>query len=129
MPARKTPEDWKERTIAVLRAAARCGSVIRGAHAVGERRPQLIEDARRLAERLEIESMTASPASDPYRYNKACALAADALEGKPVERPVSNPAASPPTSADAPPHERDGVQASHPNTQAPSRSGRTQGAA
>lgn len=68
--------------IAVLRKGAELGGPGRGAHAIGEKRPQLIEDATRMAEAVELEMIQASPMTcDPYRFCKACAIAADRLEG------------------------------------------------
>lgn len=79
MPARKSPADWKPRTIALLRKAAELGGVVRAAHAIGEKRPQLIEETIAMSERTQIELFEAGE-HGPLTYNKACALAADRLE-------------------------------------------------
>jgi hypothetical protein len=81
MPARKSPADWKPRTIALLRKAAEVGSIRAAAHAVGEKREPLIDDAQHAAERVELEMIHAEPGTcDPRRYLKACAEAARRME-------------------------------------------------
>lgn len=77
MPGRKTPEDWKPRTIALLRKAVECGGVIRAAGHIGEKREQLIEDTVRIAERTAVELMKAG---SYVSYNESCRVAADRLE-------------------------------------------------
>jgi hypothetical protein len=78
MPGRKAPDDWKPRTIALLRRAVECGGVRRAAGHLGEKRQQLIEDTIMLAERTELELMRAGTW---VSYNDSCRVAADHLEG------------------------------------------------
>lgn len=77
MPRRKTPDDWKPRTVALLRKAVEVGGVIRAAGHIGEKREQLIEDTVRIAESTATELMEAG---SYVSYNESCRVAADRLE-------------------------------------------------
>ncbi len=79
MPARKTPANWKPRTIALLRKAVETGSVRRAAGALGERREQLIDETIRIAEGLATELLTSC---HYVSYPEACRIAAELLEAK-----------------------------------------------
>ena len=80
--ARKLPDDWRDRVIAVLRAAFEMKRNPRyGAAKIRERDERIVELALAEIERVELELIRSEPmVSDPYRYARACGVAADRLE-------------------------------------------------
>lgn len=82
MPSRKLRGNWCDRVVAVLRAAAEIKrSPVYGAAKIGERDEKIVDMATREAERVELEMIRAEPmVSDPFRFSKAVAIAADQLE-------------------------------------------------
>lgn len=79
MSRRKHPPDAKPRMIALLRKAAELGGVYRAAGALKERHDPVVEAARQLAEKTQVELMGAGKLN-AVTYNEACRVAADRLE-------------------------------------------------